>query len=481
MGAFLDVSKALFIPAAVAATLYALFTYLLLPFYRNHYARYRQYLPLSVNSSSNTRGLRTRFTDWLVNAMIPNSMRWGRDGDVVRYTSATDPDGTGARRGRDSFDSEVFVFGEEEGERLHLSTIDIDILILSLPSNWLSVAAMYDEAARVEALVRPYDSDTAYREYQAPRSSLCPGRENERYIEAVNEERFEVVVRLCPGFDFKEYNMAKVSLSIDGGCISSSGDFAKPKQRDCVSKVCKEIATCEDGKWRCVGFSFRELQALEGAPLTAKEEGLEALNRGRIEVTVQLGRRKRVAVDEGKSHGVATVPVDLEVTEKVKTAFQWTPASGSAGAEIKFTFFYASRRVLKLKNIIPTIRFAQDKRTEGDQASKGQAAQSYDDRQPCKATKPLLATTVSNLSQKPKEIISLDSDDDEQPPSKKIKTESIESIASTSPVSKTSAISTAKSSKDKRRARIESQLEDIRLQREENRLKRQMMDLDDEE
>jgi len=50
--------------------------------------------------------------------MIPNSMRWGRDGDVVRYTSATDPDGTGARRGRDSFDSEVFVFGEEEGERL---------------------------------------------------------------------------------------------------------------------------------------------------------------------------------------------------------------------------------------------------------------------------------------------------------------------------------------------------------------------------
>lgn len=77
--------------------------------------------------------------------------------------------------------------------------------------------------------------------------------------------------------------------------------------------------------------------------------------------------------------------------------------------------------------------------------------------------------------------ISLDSDDDEQPPSKKIKTESIESIASTSPVSKTSAISTAKSSKDKRRARIESQLEDIRLQREENRLKRQMMDLDDEE
>ncbi|KAI7191299.1 hypothetical protein KC324_g5739, partial [Hortaea werneckii] len=323
-----------FIPAAVAATLYALFTYLILPFYRNHYARYRQYLPLSVNSSPNARGLRTRFTDWLVNAMIPNSMRWGRDGDVVRYTSATDPDGTGARRGGDSFDSEVYVFGDEEGERLvgfdherlprgrdeRGGVVEVASdrrLSRELEAGFKDesseesgddgrrglVAAMYDEAACVEVLVRPHDSDTAYREYRAPRPSICSGRENERYIEAVNDERFEVV-------------------------------------RVCVSEVCKEIATCEDGKWRCVGFSFRELQAVEAAHLTIKEE-LEALNRGRIEVTVQVGRRKRiggiynsgnsyalpgktstkVAIDEGKSHGVAAVPVDFEVAEKVKTAF----------------------------------------------------------------------------------------------------------------------------------------------------------------
>ncbi|KAI6909294.1 hypothetical protein KC318_g3921 [Hortaea werneckii] len=360
---------------------------------------------------------------------------------------------------------------------------------------------MYDEAAYVEVLVRPHDSDTAYREYRAPRPSISPGRENERYIEAVNDERFEVVVRLCPDFDFKEYNTAKVSLSIDGGCISSSGNFAKPKQRVCVSKVCKEIATCEDGKWRCVGFSFRELQAVEAAHLTIKEEEFEALNRGRIEVTVQLGRRKRiggiynsgnsyalpgktstkVAIDKGKSHGVAAVPVDFEVTEKVKTAFHWTPASGTAGSEIRFTFFYASRKVLKSKNIIPTIKPAQSERTEGEHENKERAAESHNDQQACKAANFLLATTGSKFSPKPKEIISLDSDDEEQPASKKIKTEAIESVNSTRTASKSPATPTVKSSKDKMRARIESQLEDIRLQMEGNRLKREMMDLDDAE
>ncbi|RMY01517.1 hypothetical protein D0868_08446 [Hortaea werneckii] len=188
---------------------------------------------------------------------------------------------------------------------------------------------MYDEAACVEVLVRPHDSDTAYREYRAPRPSICSGRENERYIEAVNDERFEVVA----------------------------------------------------------------------AHLTIKEEELEALNRGRIEVTVQVGRRKRiggiynsgnsyalpgktstkVAIDEGKSHGVASVSTAM------------TPAS------------------------------------------------------------------------------------------KKIKTEAIESVNSIRTASKPPATPTVKSSKDKMRARIESQLEDIRLQMEGNRLKRQMMDLEDAE
>lgn len=82
--------------------------------------------------------------------------------------------------------------------------------------------------------------------------------------------------------------------------------------------------------------------------------------------------------------------------------------------------------------------------------------------------------------------ISLDSDDEEIPPPKKIKTEVIEGFSSTEAGSKNPGSFTTKSSKAKERAKIESQLEEIRLHREENRLqreeqklKRQMLDLED--
>lgn len=77
--------------------------------------------------------------------------------------------------------------------------------------------------------------------------------------------------------------------------------------------------------------------------------------------------------------------------------------------------------------------------------------------------------------------MSLDCDDEEPPPPKKIKAEVVEGVASTGTASESPADSTAKRFKNKERARLESQLEDIRLQREENRLRRQMLDLDDEE
>lgn len=51
-----------------------------------------------------------------------------------------------------------------------------------------------------------------------PRSSpLYTGHENERYIEAINDERFVVAVRLDPAFDFKKYTQARAYLDIDEG------------------------------------------------------------------------------------------------------------------------------------------------------------------------------------------------------------------------------------------------------------------------
>ncbi|KAI7273568.1 hypothetical protein KC335_g3221 [Hortaea werneckii] len=498
MGAFLDVFKALFIPAAVAATLYALFTYLLLPFYRNHYARYRQYLPLSVNSSSNTRGLRTRFTDWLVNAMIPNSMRWGRDGDVVRYTSAADPDGTGARRGRDSFDSEVYVFGEEEGESCHkilrFSIIDTNTLISPLPHDWLSVATMYDEEAGIEVYTRPCGGDTGYREYRAPRSSpLYTGEKNERFIEAVNDERFEVVVKLDPAFDFKKYTQVRAYLDIDGGTIGCFDTLVKPEQRAEISTLLASSMSCEDGEWECVGFSFQELEGSEDTHLTVEEEEEEVLNRGRIQVTLQLGRKKWIkgklncshnyalpgktsskVVNKGRSHRVITMPIDFQEEEKDNRDHIWMPAVGDAGKEIMFTFFYASRMILELNNIIPTPATVSKERTENKQTKRNQGTESRDE-----TTAPLIVPEGSKFPKKPKEIISLDSDEEDPPPSKKIKIEVIEGASNTGAANPAQEIFMAKSSKGRERARIESQLEEIRLQREENRLRRQIMELED--
>lgn len=122
---------------------------------------------------------------------------------------------------------------------------------------------------------------------------------------------------------------------------------------------------------------------VEDHHLTIEEEENEVSKRGKIEVMVQLGRRKRikskyspghnhvlaqetskkVAVDRGRSHGISYVdnvfrrwirpflltachratPVDFELDEEDEHDYKWMPARGIAGTSITFTFFYASR------------------------------------------------------------------------------------------------------------------------------------------
>lgn len=120
---------------------------------------------------------------------------------------------------------------------------------------------MYDGKAGVEVLIKPHDSDTAYREYEAPRSHpLYTGDENERYIEAVNNERFEVFVKLDKSFDFKTYNQARVVLIIDGGSLTVQRILAKSKRTaETIMSINGSLA-CHAGKWECVGFCFRELK-----------------------------------------------------------------------------------------------------------------------------------------------------------------------------------------------------------------------------
>ncbi|RMX98929.1 hypothetical protein D0868_09817, partial [Hortaea werneckii] len=383
-----------------------------------------------------------------------------------------------------------------------LSIIDTNVLIFLLPYDWISVATMYDRKAGIEVYIRPFESDTAYREYKAPRSSpLYTGDENKRYIEAVNNEQFEVCVMLDRWFDFKTCDQARVVLSMDGGSFAVQCILAKPKRPAEASALIRDSLTCHAGKWECVGFCFRELKTLEDNHLTIEEEDDEVSKRGKIEVAVQLGHMKRihgkinhvhncalpeetpkkVAVDKGKSHGVVTIPVDFRMDQRNETNTEWAFAQGDAEQENVFTFFYASRMILELKNIIPTTITSPNERSEAQQTRNDQVTRSRDED-----AAPLIVTTGSRLPKEPSEIISLDSGDEEPPPSKKIKKEPVEGVSIDGAASKKPESFTTKSSKARERARIESQLEEIRLHREENRLqreeqklKRQMLDLED--
>ncbi|KAI7713798.1 hypothetical protein KC322_g3393 [Hortaea werneckii] len=498
MGAFLDVSKALFIPAAVAATLYALFTYLLLPFYRNHYARYRQYLPLSVNSSSsNTRGLRTRFTDWLVNAMIPNSMRWGRDGDVVRYTSASDPDGTGARRARDSFDSEVYVFGEEEGER----------------------AEMYDEESDVEAFIRPLDSNIRYRELKAPPSSpMYTGNPNECYIQAVDGEQFVMVVNLGENFDSQGYDAVRVDIKIDGRLLLCYSFNAPPRG----SAYTKQLVSFTDTAEHAEGEDDQELQdpgeiqimLIRGKRIPRKE--MKVFPRGRAGPPVSPEKAtKRAATDHGRSHRVRGLPLGRQDRSMIESRHYWTNGKNEAGKPIIFKFFYTSKMFMEIKKIIPppvVLRFPHHvtavPSTSDTQPQlperKGSREQPPERPVLSRGRLDLLKMRTSVEVPKAKagassrEIISLDSDDEgEKRPHKKIKVEDKVDVgnavaAGISPTPVAGDITT-RSAEDTvaRMERVEQKnnLKDeekrekekarLRLRLEEIQVQRRLMELDD--
>lgn len=107
---FVTVLKIVALPAAIAAALYGLLTYIVLPLYRAHHDRYSQYLPLHT-ISERTSSFRARIKHAVIRWLLPRHLQYRFDLQSNGYDIY-------ARRGSSSESEEGEDFAAEEGERM---------------------------------------------------------------------------------------------------------------------------------------------------------------------------------------------------------------------------------------------------------------------------------------------------------------------------------------------------------------------------
>ena len=121
---------------------------------------------------------------------------------------------------------------------------------------------MYDEDSCVEAYVKPYGGAYDYKEYKAgPESLVYTGNKNERYIGAVDGERFEMGVRLCDGFSFKDHQAVNVRFFVDGKRLKGINHCRTTLDRE-VSTATYTAKTNEANTegYKVLGFVFTQVQ-----------------------------------------------------------------------------------------------------------------------------------------------------------------------------------------------------------------------------
>ncbi|EME86959.1 uncharacterized protein MYCFIDRAFT_210651 [Pseudocercospora fijiensis CIRAD86] len=96
---FTEIFKALFLPALIAAALYMLLAFLIVPLIKRHRERYSQYLPLD-SIQRQTNGVRDRFGNFVMRMVMP------------RRQAVVDADVEGQRSGSGED------FAAEDGERM---------------------------------------------------------------------------------------------------------------------------------------------------------------------------------------------------------------------------------------------------------------------------------------------------------------------------------------------------------------------------
>ena len=124
-----------------------------------------------------------------------------------------------------------------------------------------TTSKMFNPNTGVEAFVRPYKGSDAYTEYSAPLDSpFYTGDTNARYIEAITDKRFEMVVRLRPNFDFKGHSHVRILWDIDG-TIAVSQVFKKPGKAMMLETINKRSWQKVGDQVRRFGFTFGEIRS----------------------------------------------------------------------------------------------------------------------------------------------------------------------------------------------------------------------------
>lgn len=108
----------------------------------------------------------------------------------------------------------------------------------------------------IEVWIERYADGMKYQEHIVPpESALFTGDANERYIEAVTDERFVVCARVMEDFDFKGAPAVRLILDLDRGSIRVCHTF----ERDAQGSRTHRFETKEffhEGEWKCCGYTF---------------------------------------------------------------------------------------------------------------------------------------------------------------------------------------------------------------------------------
>lgn len=122
----------------------------------------------------------------------------------------------------------------------------------------------------IKAIIVRHEDKQPYREYKSMRGSAAgPEDIKEVYVEAVSEERFDVVVEIMPGFDFMSSSHVEITASFDDDDDDDSDWTISAKdvtnKKSAAALRDRQIVWDQDerfikGSWMSYGLVFAELQ-----------------------------------------------------------------------------------------------------------------------------------------------------------------------------------------------------------------------------